>query len=113
MTRNVATPHPREAAPRFLEQAIAEQIHAQNEVALRSPGVAPQHGWHAMPALLEDLPPRLLFSLLLSAIRHAVDPDRWDRLGLSPQETVTHTVDHWARGAFKRPQRSVVPPAVD
>jgi hypothetical protein len=48
-----------------------------------------------------DLP--LAMSLLESAIRHALDPKRCDRLGLSRHEAVRQSVDLWCSRAL-RPQ---------
>ena len=45
----------------------------------------------------------LAMSLLKSVIRHALDPKRCDRLGLSRHEAVRQAVELWCRGAL-RPQ---------
>jgi hypothetical protein len=57
----------------------------------------------------DDVPPLLSASILMNSIRHAADPDRCDRLGISRQQAVAHAVDLWARGAVKRSQIALVP----
>ncbi|HKJ25141.1 MAG TPA: TetR/AcrR family transcriptional regulator [Myxococcota bacterium] len=42
----------------------------------------------------------LALSLLKGAIRHALDPHRCDRLGISRQEAVRQSVELWCRGAL-------------
>lgn len=53
------------------------------------------------PDLREGLAPELAFSLLKSVIRHALDPKRCDRLGLSRPEAVRQAVELWCRGALR------------
>jgi len=53
------------------------------------------------PDLRPDLDPELALSLLKSAIRHALDPKRCDRLGISRREAVRQSVELWCRGALR------------
>jgi AcrR family transcriptional regulator len=57
------------------------------------------------PQLHPDFDLDLALSLLKSSIRHALDPKRCDRLGLSRRDAVHQAVELWCRGALRpRPE---------
>jgi AcrR family transcriptional regulator len=71
-------------------RVLAEQVR-------RSLGVARE----ALAREVDDeLHVELALSLLKASIRHALDPRRCDRLGLSRQEAVREAVRLWCRGAL-------------
>ena len=55
---------------------------------------------HIAREVHDDFHLPLAMSLLKSAIRHALDPKRCDRLGLSRHEAVRQAVELWCRGAL-------------